>query len=186
MNDMNSDASDLTAAAEGDREAFARLYQRHAGVVLSLCRRGGSLVEAEDAMQETFVRAFRKMHQLREPKGFSAWLYSIARRVCSERRRATQRRERHENHVVELRMANPAPDPSPETCVDQAEQLDRLSVALDGLPDDERLAIHLCYLDPNPPRAAAEALGVSRSGYYKLVAKARKRLAVALREVQAT
>jgi hypothetical protein len=66
---MSDDASDLSAALAGNPEAFARLYDRHAPVVLSLCRRSSSLADAEDAMQETFLRAYRKLHQLDRPAG---------------------------------------------------------------------------------------------------------------------
>lgn len=57
------------------------------------------------------------------------------------------------------------------------EALTRLDAALEALPDDERLAVHLYYLDPDPIRAASESLGLSRSGFYKLLARAREHLA---------
>ena len=59
----------------------------------------------------------------------------------------------------------------------QAELLDHLTAALDQLDDRERLAIHLHYLDADPMHAAELVLGLSRSGYYKLLARARQRLA---------
>jgi RNA polymerase sigma factor (sigma-70 family) len=68
--------------------------------------------------------------------------------------------------------------------VARAEALDRLTEALDQLDGRERLAIHLHFLEADPVRAAASALGLSRSGYYKLLAKARRRLACLMREVQ--
>ena len=66
--------------------------------------------------------------------------------------------------------------------VEHTEQIDRLSAALDSLPEDERLVIHLYYLEPDPPAAAASALGLSRSGFYKVLHRARKHLAVLMRE----
>jgi RNA polymerase sigma-70 factor (ECF subfamily) len=60
------------------------------------------------------------------------------------------------------------------------EQLDRLTAALERLEDDERLAIHLYYLEHDPVIAAREAMRLSRSGYYKLLARARQKLAAAL------
>lgn len=183
---MSDEASDVSAAMAGCHAAFGRLYDRHAGVVRSLCRQGTSAGEADDALQETFLRAYRKLGQLAEPGAFGSWVYSIARRVCAERRRAAGRRQRAEgqamaNQTTALRSA----DPSIEQ-VEQREQLDRLTAALDTLPENERLAVHLFYLDADPPQAAATALGLSRSGFYKLVARARKRLASAMREAQPT
>ena len=74
-----------------------------------------------------------------------------------------------------------APDP-----IDRADQLDRLSSAIESLPDDERLAIHIFYLDGDPVTAAASALGLSRSGFYKLLARARQKLAYQMRKVPST
>ena len=183
---MSNDASDLSAALAGDGDAFARLYERHAGVVLSLCRRCSSLTEAEDAMQETFLRAYRRLYQLKQPQGLRAWLYAIARRVCSERRRSAERRNRHESLAADNCAASTPEVATPAQAAEHAEQLDRLTVAIDELPDDERLAIHLHYLDADPVAAASTTLGLSRSGFYRLLDRARKHLAVSMREAQPT
>lgn len=181
---MTSDAADLSAALAGDRDALARLYDRHAGVVLSLCRRWSSAADAEDAMQETFVRAFRKLDSVASPDRLGGWLYAIARRVCAERRRAAGRRNHHEAQMaMNVAMAGPA------RCTDAielSEELQRLTAALDRLPDRERLAVHLYYLDPDPERAASTVMGLSRSGFHKLLARARDQLAGAMREAQRT
>jgi RNA polymerase sigma-70 factor, ECF subfamily len=186
---MHDDASDLAGAKAGSAEAFARLYDRHAPVVLSLCRRLASH-DAEDALQETFIRAFDRLDQLREPAGWRSWLYAIARRVCAERRRAAGRRHRHEVEAMTQRSTsmNAAHDgragpAAPPARAEHAESLDRLSAAMDHLADDERLALHLYYLEQNPARAASESLGISRSGFYKLLDRARDRLAALLGDV---
>lgn len=184
---MDDDISDLRAAGTGDHEAFARLYDRHAAVVLSLCRRRTCVeAEAEDATQETFLRAYQMLDQLVEPTGFRLWLYSIARRVCAERRRAAGRRVRHEEDAAAYREGQFVPLLEGCEAASQAEQLARLSVALDALSKDERLAIHLYYLERDPATAATSALGLSRGGFYKLLARARNRLAALLREVPAS
>ena len=169
------DAADLTAAQAGDHQAFGRLYDRHAAVVLSLCRRF-SLPEAEDATQETFIRAYRLLHKVQSPDKLRPWLYAIARRVCSERVRSAQRRTRHQEQLVLTQPAQSIAATAPEQA-DRDEQLQRLDDALEQLDDRERLAVHLYYLDADPVNAAASALGLSRSGYYKLLARAREHLA---------
>ena len=183
---MTSDASDLPAALAGDAEAFARLYERHAGIVLSLCRRSSGLDDAEDAMQETFLRAYRRLHQLRSAAGFRPWLYAIAKRVCSERRRSAGRRDRHETKAADNLIHTQLEIPTPADTAENSEQLDRLTAAMDTLSDRERLAVHLYYLDPQPVRAASAVLGLSRSGYYKLLVRARTQLASSMREAQPT
>jgi RNA polymerase sigma-70 factor (ECF subfamily) len=181
------DTADLAAARAGDDDAFARIYDRLAPVVLSLCRQR-SLAEADDATQETFIRAHRLLHKVDSPQRLRPWLYAIARRVCSERNRAARRRSRHEENFALSREEVQTPpgragqttvartdDPSGQT--EQAEQLDRLGDAMEKLDARERLAIHIYYLEADPVKAATTALDLSRSGYYKLLTRARDHLA---------
>jgi RNA polymerase sigma-70 factor (ECF subfamily) len=123
------------------------------------------------------------LHHLAGAEGFRAWMYGIARRVCAERRRAAGRRAKHEEEAAAFRMGQFMPMLEGCEAASRAEQLARLSVALDALPKDERLAVHLHYLERDPAAAATSALGLSRGGYYKLLARARNRLAALLREV---
>lgn len=179
---MTDDARDLTAARAGDHQAFARLYDRHAAVVFSLCRsRCGD--DAEDAVQETFIRAYQRLAQLNGPEQLRPWLYAIARRVCAERRRAASRRRNHEGIAGMIQTAQLRAPATADNTADQVEQLERLTDAIESLPDHERLAVHLFYLDDDPVSAAAAALGLSRGGFYKLLARARKSLARQMREV---
>lgn len=181
------DSADLLAHARGDPHAFGRLYDRHAAVILSLCRTlipGHALADAEDSAQETFLRAHRMLDRLVDPRGFRPWLYQIARLVASERRRSTARRHKHEDRAMtiahdEYRAALPAHGAD---VASKRELLQRLTGALSALPDPERLAIHLYYLDPDPVRAAESSLGLSRSGFYKVLARAREQLAALLGE----
>lgn len=186
---VNDDCADLAEARQGHEAAFARLYDRHAAVVLSLCRRnaaGGSAVEAEaeDALQETFIRAFRKLDEVHDCRGFRAWIYRIARLVSSERRRSERRRRHHEGAAMQQMIDDSTTATAPASAQEsmRRERLERLSHALDRLGDDERLAIHLYYLDEDPVAAAQSALGLGRSAFYKLLARAREALAAELRE----
>ena len=204
---MTDDARDAQAAlaartdsaaapsALGGHLAFARIYDRHSAVVRALCiRHLPHDADADDALQETFIRAYRLLHEATEPDSLRPWLYAIARNVCAERRRAAARRSKHErgavqerivmngmsstNHTIAPRRVDPTP-----AGAEHAEALSRLSSALDELPDDERLAIHLYYLEPDPVVAAGSALGISRSGFYKLLGRARDHLASILGSV---
>jgi RNA polymerase sigma-70 factor (ECF subfamily) len=179
---VSDDSSDLDAHRQGDASAFGRLYDRHAPVILSLCRTlipGHSLADAEDAAQETFLRAHRMLDRLTDPSGFRPWLYQIARLVASERRRSTARRMKHEDHAMQLAQDRDRHTPKPDSAdaVVKREALTRLDEALRSLNDAERLAIHLYYLDADPVAAAQASLGLSRSGFYKLLSRARERLA---------
>ncbi|MBT8484251.1 MAG: sigma-70 family RNA polymerase sigma factor [Phycisphaerales bacterium] len=183
MNDMVNDngAGDLAAAQAGDGQAFARLYDRHAAVVLSICRRvAESPTDAEDATQETFIRAHRRLRDLDGSAGLRPWLYAIARRVCAERRRAARRRRHHE--ATAMRLAPTHPDSAAPDAVVRDEQMSRLTAAIETLSARERLAIHMYYLEHDPVAEARVTLGLSRSGYYKLLARARRNLASIMSE----
>ncbi|NJM07583.1 sigma-70 family RNA polymerase sigma factor [Candidatus Gracilibacteria bacterium] len=69
----------VTLARSGDREAFGVLLQRHYPSLLGLCLRLlGSQAEAQDVAQEAALSAWLKLHELREPTRFAAWLHAIA------------------------------------------------------------------------------------------------------------
>ena len=69
---------------------------------------------------------------------------------------------------------------SPSAVLERQEASALLSAAIDALPADERLALHLYYIERDPVNAAKRALGVSRPTFYRLVAKAREFLALRL------
>lgn len=171
--------------ANSPLDALAAMYDLHAAVVLSLCRgRLGwaGLDEAEDACQDTFMRAYRKVIEGDHPTTGAAarrWLYAIARNVCRERLRARRRREHHElaahrhNGTAATIDAHASAAPS----VEAIDMSARLTDAISALPERERLALHLHYLEDDPVLAAREAMNVSRSGYYKILNRARAMIA---------
>ncbi|MFM1821904.1 MAG: hypothetical protein RI967_170 [Planctomycetota bacterium] len=192
------DCSDLAALDQGDRDAGRRLYERHAPLLYALCREetgARSHEDAEDALQETFLRAFRMRDRLTDCRGFRQWIASIARLVCKERRaaRAKARRDagyaaghaRADTHrgtnamhapstIHAANQAIAAASEPPSRPLERHETLRRLGRAIDELPEDIRLALHLFYLEPDPVAAAKHALGVSRAQFYRLVSQARE------------
>ena len=206
---VNDDCSDLAALDAGDRDAGRRLYDRHAAVIFALCRQetgSRSVQDAEDAVQETFLRAFRMRDRLTDCTGFRAWLYAIARLVCKERRtdRARARRDvaygldfskrstkpsgkssgpegrkPMPHHTMQAAFERQSAD-GPAVPLERQETLARLGAAIDSLPRDVRLALHLFYLEPDPVDAAKRALGISRAQFYRLVAEARQLLSAQL------
>ena len=62
----------------------------------------------------------------------------------------------------------------PSRPLERQETLARLGAAIDELPDDVRLALHIFYIEPDPVAAARHALGVSRAQFYRLVTQARE------------
>ena len=182
----HDDCRDLAAVRAGDLEAFGRIHDRYSRLVLSICRRqgpggpAGSLAEAEDATQEVFIRAYEKLERVEDCTRLGSWIAQIARFVSLERLRASGRRRKHEGAAMTT-MPTFDHGGSAESSAMQRERFRDLESAMDALPDEERLAIHIQYLEHDPVGTAANMLGLSRSGYYKLLARARARLAELMR-----
>ncbi len=198
---LNDDCSDLAAFDAGDRNAGSRLYDRHAAVIFALCREetgARTRQDAEDAVQETFLRAFRMRAKLSDCTGFRSWLYAIARLVCKERRTARAKSRRDVAYAMDASRSASRERPStmppqtthvllerlggssPTTPLEHRETLARLGAAIDSLPEDIRLALHIFYIEQNPVDAAKRALGISRAQFYRLVTQARELIAAQL------
>ncbi len=158
----------MAAVLDGDQAAFGELYDRYAPLVRAVCYDAtGDLTEAQDLAQEVFLRAYRRLGSLREPDRVAPWLVGIARRVGLEwRRRIGRRRERLGLAGDDVPAASDATD----------ERLEALDAALRRLPRCERLAIHAFYLDGQTAGHARQALRLSRSGFYRVLDRARRRL----------
>ncbi len=180
---VNEDCLDLARHRQGDSEAFGRLFVRHAPVVLAICRKElNGRGDPDDALQETFIRAFQKLNELSDCRGFRPWLYAISRFVRSELARSRRRRAIHEGAAMTQATAE-TPTADSTVAVAEAEDLRRLDDALNTLDDDERLAVHIYYLEHDPVAAAQSALGLGRAAFYKLLARARGSLALRMKEV---
>lgn len=159
----------------GDREAFGHLYDRYAGLVRSVCFEAtGDVVDAQDLAQEVFLSAFRQLEQLSDPSRFGGWIVGIARLSGREWRR-TRHRDRHEwSGDATEEIAEPEQ-------LDHDDRWSDLNAALTSLSEDERLGIHLFYLEEQPAELARQLLNLSLSGFYRLLDRAREKLAQRLK-----
>jgi RNA polymerase sigma-70 factor (ECF subfamily) len=169
-----TDGTLVLGALQGDRSAFAELYDRRARLIRAICYdTTHDLHLASDLTQEVFLRAYRKLGDLSDPQRFTAWLAGIARQVCREWRRARSRDRRLLESLSE-RVAAEARGEQPDR------QIADLREAVTSLPEKERLALHAFYLQEMDVEQARAVLGLSRSGLYRVLSCARKRLGRAL------
>lgn len=170
---MEDDASLVVRTVKGDSAAFGILYDRYAGLIRAACFDSTrDLTIAQDLAQEVFVRAYAKLGKLRKEDSFAAWLFGIARHVCLEWQR-TRRRDRH-------RYTSDPPETHQPATPDLTDTISELRLAIADLPERERSALHLFYLQSDPVDDARRVLGLSKSAFYKVVASARERLAKVL------
>jgi RNA polymerase sigma-70 factor (ECF subfamily) len=148
LGDLSDETLMLRYADEGDVDAFEELVSRHEKPLLHFirkkCRHSG---EAEELLQETFLRVVRSAPDYEPKAKFTTWVYTIARNLCIDRAR------KKKGHT-EMSLDKPiGDDPDGDTFVDQMadEQADSASVdhdrkrfrkklaeALDALPDKQR------------------------------------------------
>src|SRR4051795_651827 len=160
----------------GDAAAFEAIYDRYSRGLVSFCRHLlGSLEEAEDAVQHTFLAAHRAMLGDERELHLKAWLYAIARNKCISMLRA--RRERLGFDDDELELVPSTAGLSAE--VEQREDLRALLGDLARLPDDQRAALVLAEIGAHTHDEIAEVLDVRRQKVKALVFQAREALAAA-------
>ena len=142
------------AVLGGDREAFRGLVEREASSIVSVCRRIlGDASEAEDAAQEAFLIAFRKLGAYRGDGPLGAWVTRIAMREARDRalRRAPitsidQASEASRSGIEAIAAAGRAPD-DPALLAEAGEQAVRLRAAVAELPAHYADAVRMRYLD---------------------------------------
>ena len=149
------------------------LYERYSSKILGYCRRRlPSREEAEDAVQHTFLNAYRSLRTGVVPHAEAAWLYKIAENVCHERRRSAWRRSRIEivSDDGELREAVAAP-------AGEHDELAGLADALAELTPNQRRAILLREWQGLSYREIAEELETTEAAIETLLFRARRSLA---------
>lgn len=163
------DDSELVAAARGqDRQAFGGLVERHRQRVLSTCYRVvGDVAEAEDLTHETFVEAFLKLDQLREPARFGGWVRSIALNLC----RMWLRRRPAQQELLDERVAAAEPVADKE-----AAQLLQVALGFRHLSDEHRIILVLHYLEGLSYGALSTYLEVPKGTVMSRLFRARQAL----------
>lgn len=93
------DAALLARWREGDERAATEIVRRHAPALARFAASLGERGEVDELVQDTFVRAFQALDGFRAESSLRTWLFTIARRLVLDRRRATARRRAHEVDV---------------------------------------------------------------------------------------
>jgi RNA polymerase sigma factor (sigma-70 family) len=138
-----------------DESAFTVLVERHAPMVLGVCRRAlRNHHDAEDACQATFLVVARAGASIRKKTALSSWLHGVACRTASNLRREHERRRRREQGVEP-----PVPEDTGDDMSWQEVQV-ILDEELEHLPERYRAPLVLCYLDGKTRDEAAQQLGI--------------------------
>jgi RNA polymerase sigma-70 factor, ECF subfamily len=150
----DGEASLLAAARAGDRDAFGRLVesQRHS-LLLHCYRFLGSLEDAEDLVQETLLRAWRRLDRFEGRSSFRHWLYRIATHACLDARDSRSRRMLPHDLGTAPNPAGPPGAPPADIAWLQPYPDSLLELAVDPEPGPE------ARYDPPPPRRSSRRTG---------------------------
>lgn len=139
----------------GSQEAFENLVREHQRMIHSLCYRlTGSMEDADDLAQDTFLQAYQNLAGFRSEAKISSWLYRIAVNRCLNWRKHVQQQNRAHQEWSQL---------EPETPHEIARYAGQVQEALMRLPAKQRAAIVLTTYDGLTHAEAAHALGCSET-----------------------
>ena len=152
-------------------DAFAQLVSRYSRLVWGQCR---NLLpddaDADDAFQATFLTLARSVGKLKPGAPLGPWLHGVAFRVCKNARRANGRRAKHEKATARPEATRPIADSAWEGAFAAATE------ELQKLPEAERTAFVLCYLEGRTAINAAATLGVKPGTFATRLSRAKQKL----------
>ena len=177
-----TDATLVRRVLDGDTAAFTMLVDRHAAACTRFATRMlGNREDAEDATQETFLRAYRSLARYEERQTFRTWLFQILINRC--RTAAVRRQRRHRMFLVDDTAIAAA---SVRPAVDAGDLRAELKRAIDALDPDQREAFLLKHVEQLSYDEMAAATGVGVSALKMRVKRACDRMQWMLRQGEAS
>jgi RNA polymerase sigma-70 factor (ECF subfamily) len=185
MRQMNiQDENWVALARSGDRAAMHELYERHRTRIFNLAYRYvRNVPDAEDILQETFIKAFRSLEksQLDDETYFSTWLYRIAVNCAMDHFRRQRRREGDDGWHRDLLASEEGAAPlSPEAACLQQETMARVQQVLAGLSSRKRMIVVLRHYQQLKIQEIAGLLGCSQGSVKKQLFQALAQLRVGM------
>ncbi|CAN5521104.1 sigma-70 family RNA polymerase sigma factor [soil metagenome] len=169
------DGALVERAKSGDRTAFSQLVARHEDVVYRVCFRVlGSREDAEDAAQEAFVRAYKKLDGFEGRSSFKTWMVRLSMNV------SLNERSKRKGTLPEAPMPAPAPDPERELLASEAAA--RVHGALQEIQPNHRAAISLRDLEGLSYKEVGESLDIAEGTARVWAHRGRAKLREALSE----
>ena len=185
--DATESAAVLARARQGDSDAFRALVEQHSRTVYRLAfRMTGNEQDAEDVVQESFLRAYRQLGRFESRANFGTWLYRIVANCSVDLMRAKQaRHDQTRGEPLETAADLPAVDaPDPQRLAESAEINRRVQNALGALSPLERAAFTLRHYEGRSIDEIGRTLGLGTSAAKHSVFRAVKKLRHALQPLR--
>jgi RNA polymerase sigma-70 factor (ECF subfamily) len=175
--------AEVEKARGGDRAAFEGLIRKYSRLVYAQAySHVRKREEAEDVVQETFMKAFQARDQIREPEKFPQWLLSIARNKAID-----SMRKRAPLPLPEEGLQRPDPNAEdPERGLETVELREKVFQAIDGLPERYRMAVTLRYLEGLDYRGIEKAMGITNGAVRGILGRTLQALRKSLKPLMKT
>jgi RNA polymerase sigma-70 factor (ECF subfamily) len=178
---IDPDGELLKRVAKGDDEAFRLLFERHHRLAYSVIYRHlGVQSEAEDLVQEAFLRVYRNAATWEPTAKFSTWLYTVVSNLCLNYKRDRARDKLRlvsggdeSSNPLEQMAATEEPDVDG---MDADERASLIRAAIQELPENQRMALILSRYEDKSYEEVAEILGTSVAAVKSLTSRARTTL----------
>jgi RNA polymerase sigma-70 factor (ECF subfamily) len=185
MDEPEADAQAVARVRAGEAEAFRPLMERHGRAVFRLAfRMTGNQHDAEDVVQETFFRAYRKLDEFEARAQFGSWVHRIAANCAYDVLRSRARRKARFDSIDGEEGAREfaGSDPAPDRLVSGAEVRARLQAAMARLSTLERSAFTLRHLEGMSIAEIAQALDLEGESAKQSIFRAVRKVRAALAE----
>jgi RNA polymerase sigma-70 factor (ECF subfamily) len=178
-------------AQSGDSDAFRLLVEQHSRAVFRLAfRMTGNEQDAEDVVQETFLRAYRQLDKYEARASFSTWLYRIASNYSLDlirmRKRHEDKRERGKAEEKDILQTLPVNTPGPDRITYSSQVKERVNEALNELSAQERTAFVLRHFEGMSIDEIGETLGTGTNATKHSIFRAVQKLRRSLEPVVST
>ena len=172
-----NDAELVAGSLGGDRDAFRRIVERYQTLISSLAYCAtGSVSQSEDLAQETFVAAWKRLAELREPAKLRPWLCGITRFLISKEFRRQGREPVHAAESLEAVDEWVSPEPLPPDRVISTEEKAIMWRSLERIPEIYREPLVLYYRENQSIEAVAQNLDLSEDAVKQRLSRGRRLL----------
>ena len=183
-----TDLAFVAKARLGDADAFRALVERHSRPLFRLAfRMTGNQHDAEDVVQESFLRAYRQLGKFDERASFGTWLYRIATNCSLDVMRSRKRRAKQEagpeaavSEMEDPVLSLPSGDPTPDRVAMSGEVRERVAEAMNQLSASERTAFVLRHFEgmrmEDISRVLGCQIGAAKHSVFRAVQKLRRAL----------
>ncbi len=161
---QTTDVATVSRARAGDSDAFRLLVEQHSRLVFRVAyRMTGNEHDADDVVQETFLRAYKQLGRFEERANFGTWVHRIAVNCALDLLRSRGRLDRHyggDPEEAEMMGAIRSSDPQQDRLLLSAELRNQVTAAMEKLSGNERTAFVLRHFEGMPVEEIGKTLGI--------------------------